>query len=354
MFLDISEFPKSSSTLDEQRYTDTTLGCRGSSQTGRAGSSIILRGGASISARYGNPVKAAQGILCIPAVHTHAVSPSTTPYPPQRYLHQTRRHAINGWTSFLLVSMLEKVVPVRGPMTAQCAGMGNRLTLRHSARNPTQSLCGIAVGTPSSSLTLVTVGGADVSQVEFRLSAYFGKWWGGELADEIDGRFEREDRGVRAAWSAIFGHLRGWTAVGPQSCRAGWMERITAGYSGEGIVHAWMSVKELACMASGKDVDWLPARFAKVGKGKHRVARIYVGVSEQSVLRLRSSCFGAPSTTFYSHPTTEILLHRLMNSTSIIRCDRIIIPFVHLSITSIRRNALRSFIQDVAITTRNQ
>ncbi len=63
-------------------------------------------------------------------------------------------------------------------------------------------------------------------------------------------------------------------------------EWIVAGYSGEGIVHAWMSLKELTYMVSDKDV---PARFAKVGRGKHRVARIYVGISEQSVLRLRAS-----------------------------------------------------------------
>ncbi|PBL01355.1 hypothetical protein ARMGADRAFT_1025087 [Armillaria gallica] len=47
--------------------------------------------------------------------------------------------------------------------------------------------------------------------------------------------------------------------------------------------------KELAYMVSGKDVDWLPAHFAKAGKSKHREARIYVGISEQSVLRLRAS-----------------------------------------------------------------
>ncbi|KAK0245486.1 hypothetical protein EDD85DRAFT_943915 [Armillaria nabsnona] len=118
-----------------------------------------------------------------------------------------------------------------------------------------------------SSLSSVdAVGCSDDNQVEFRISAYLGgvlaayvrKWWGGELADEDDGTL-RED----AEW-------------------------IVAGYSGDGMVHAWMSVKELAYMVSGKDVDWLPARFAKVGKGKHRMVRIYVGISEQSVLRLRA------------------------------------------------------------------
>ncbi len=66
-------------------------------------------------------------------------------------------------------------------------------------------------------------------------------------------------------------------------------EWIVAGYSGEGMVHAWMGVKELAYMVSNKDVDWLPAHFAKAGKSKHRGARIYVGIFEQSVLRLRAS-----------------------------------------------------------------
>ncbi len=113
----------------------------------------------------------------------------------------------------------------------------------------------------------------------------------------------------------------------------------------------------LAYLVPGKDVDWLSDRTEKKWE-KTNVASWLEHASEMSEqftpLTIMSSRCSTPSTTFYSHPTTKILLHRLMHSTSIIRCDRNFIPFVRLGIASVWHNALRSFIQDVAITTRNQ
>ncbi|KAK0440853.1 hypothetical protein EV421DRAFT_1905214 [Armillaria borealis] len=43
---------------------------------------------------------------------------------PRGDIHTKHVHTTNGWTSHLLASMREKIVPVRGHMTAQRAGMG--------------------------------------------------------------------------------------------------------------------------------------------------------------------------------------------------------------------------------------
>ncbi|KAK0440433.1 FAD dependent oxidoreductase [Desarmillaria tabescens] len=209
-------------------------------------------------------------------------------------------HATNGWTSHLLAPMREKIVPVRGHMTAQRAGTGldngwhgtrsfvlypgasedrwDYLTQQppdpaRLGEKPHAEFMfggGIELGTPS---FFEAVGCADDSQIDFRtsaylggaLAAYFGKWWGGESADVDDE--EHFERGrVKKAWSGILGISADglpWVGEIPSkvSGRSGGKEWIAAGYSGEGMVHAWMSGKALAHMVLGKDVDWLPAPF---------------------------------------------------------------------------------------------
>ncbi|KAK0207927.1 hypothetical protein DFS33DRAFT_1458941 [Desarmillaria ectypa] len=209
-------------------------------------------------------------------------------------------HATNGSTSHLLPPMRGKIVPFRGHMTAQHAGtgldggwLGTRSFvlypgasedrwdyLTQQPPDPTRLGDkphaefmfggGVEIGTPS---FFDAVGCADDSQVDFRisaylggaLSAYFGKWWGGESADgDDDDHFERGR--VKAAWSGILGvSVDGlpWIGSVPSkvSGRSEGREWIAAGYSGEGMVHAWMSGKALAYMVLGKDVDWLPTPF---------------------------------------------------------------------------------------------
>ncbi len=208
-------------------------------------------------------------------------------------------HATNGWTSHLLAPMREKIVPVRGHMTAQRAGTGlddgwlgtrsfvlypsasedrwdyltqqppNPATLGEKPHAEFMFGGGIEMGTQS---FFDAVGCADDSQVEFRVSAYlggalaayFGKWWGGESADEDDDHFERGR--VKKAWSGVLGISADglpWVGSLPSkvSGRSEGSEWIAAGYSGEGMVHAWMSGRALAYMVLGKDVDWLPAPF---------------------------------------------------------------------------------------------
>ncbi|SJL03064.1 uncharacterized protein ARMOST_06409 [Armillaria ostoyae] len=115
---------------------------------------------------------------------------SSTPRGDIRAKHVV--HTTNGYSSYtshLLVPIQERIVPVRGHMTAQHAGkdlddgwlgtcthaclridrtisLSSTLTLRHSVRNYTQSLClgGIKMGTQS---FLAAVGCADDSQSSF-------------------------------------------------------------------------------------------------------------------------------------------------------------------------------------------
>ncbi|SJL04260.1 uncharacterized protein ARMOST_07621 [Armillaria ostoyae] len=81
-------------------------------------------GSTSISTCHGDPLKAPQDVLIVPAVHALLVSPSTTtsstPCGNIRAKHIV--HATNGWTSHLLAPIWEKLVSVRGRMTAQRAG----------------------------------------------------------------------------------------------------------------------------------------------------------------------------------------------------------------------------------------
>ncbi|PBK59145.1 hypothetical protein ARMSODRAFT_1027643 [Armillaria solidipes] len=83
------------------------------------------RRGASISAHRGNPVKAAQDIPDILAVHAYSLSRYPRqhhPHPPRGYPRQTHRRTTNGWASHLLAHMRENIVPMRDHMTAQRAG----------------------------------------------------------------------------------------------------------------------------------------------------------------------------------------------------------------------------------------
>ncbi|KAK0444908.1 FAD dependent oxidoreductase [Desarmillaria tabescens] len=211
-------------------------------------------------------------------------------------------HATNGWTSHLLAPMREKIVSVRGHMTAQRAGTGLEdgwLGTRSFVLSPGASEDrwdyltqqppdparlgekphaefmfggGIETGIPS---FFEAVGCADDSQVDFRtsaylggaLAAYFGKWWGGESADVDDDEHFEKGR-VKKAWSGILGISADglpWVGSVPS--------KIAAGYSGEGMVHAWMSGKALAYMVLGKDVDWLPDLF-RVTEKKWKKANI--------------------------------------------------------------------------------
>ncbi|KAK0440839.1 FAD dependent oxidoreductase [Armillaria borealis] len=297
---------------------DGRAGGNASSRTGCAGSSRRT-GGAVHPYRLvtGNTIAPAQDVLFIPAVHAHSLSlhPLTTSFirPAVISAPNISSMLLMDGTSHLLAPMREKIRsrerPYDGTARMELAwtmdGSATRsfvlvpkrvrgsMGLPHPTSRPNPTTLGekphaefmfgggIEMGTQS---FFDAVGCADDSQVEFRVSAYlggalaayFGKWWGGESADVDDDHFERGR--VKKAWSGVLGiSVDGlpWVGSVPSkvSGRPEGREWIAAGYSGEGMVHTWMSGKALAYMVLGKDVDWLPAPF-RVTEKRWRKANI--------------------------------------------------------------------------------
>ncbi|KAF8182953.1 FAD dependent oxidoreductase [Pholiota molesta] len=178
-------------------------------------------------------------------------------------------HATNAWSSHLLPGMRGKIIPTRTSMTAQRPGKGlskswagNRAFVFYPIENTSNE---------------AHLGGA--------LERFFAAHWGAEAEDEdkdnnspsdqtSDGRTgdlyeEREPKWgkgrVRAAWSGLLGmsaDLQPWVGRVPYAASrrkepaAATVDRglappgewICAGYTGEGMVHAWLSGKALARM----------------------------------------------------------------------------------------------------------
>ncbi|PBK70320.1 hypothetical protein ARMSODRAFT_106549 [Armillaria solidipes] len=148
---------------------------------GRAGSSrrvgwLIHIGSARISCQDSSSV------LFVPAVHA---------YTPPAVISAPNTSSLRGRLSRVTTSPI-RLIP-DGP-----------------ARSLTQRLCSAVVSRWASLPSFPTVGCADDSQVEFRISAYpgglpvayFGKLWGNESADKGE-HFERGR--VQKAWSGVLG-----------------------------------------------------------------------------------------------------------------------------------------------------
>ncbi|OCH94234.1 FAD dependent oxidoreductase [Obba rivulosa] len=226
-------------------------------------------------------------------------------------------HATNGWASHLLPSFRRKLVAFRGTMTAQrpgsglapCTRAGARSFVFHPAARGYDYLTQRPGPGPGAELMLggawaqardgglPTIGDADDAVLSFEstaylagvLPAYFGARWGREGAPQEGEREEGWGEGrLKAAWSGVLGisadgmpwvgrlpeKLAGRKAprgVGIGTGRKGAEEGgagvaepgewIAAGYSGEGMVHAWMSGKALAHMVLGceREIEaWFP------------------------------------------------------------------------------------------------
>lgn len=224
-------------------------------------------------------------------------------------------HATNGWASHLLAPLREKIVPTRGTMSAQRPGAALHAATGTSHHRSyvfypdalgydylTQLPGGeqelmFGGGWASASLTgaLDEVGRADDTDYNSSVAAhlggalplYFGEdAWGQEKTPEVD-----DEDGVtwapgrtKALWGGILGisadglpwvgrvppklagraappapvprqvsekekqHVAATTTAAPG-------EWIAAGYSGEGMVHAWLSGKALAGMVLGREDD---------------------------------------------------------------------------------------------------
>lgn len=244
--------------------------------------------------------------------HTPCVGITTSP-DDHGYIVETPRgsiraahvvHATNGWASHLLPGLRGKIFPARGVMTAQKAreGLGRMPDMESKSTWTgtrsfvfypsssvgefdylTQQRAGtggdsyppphgeLMLGGGFSQAVVADTGCGDDSDwtpavgehLRQALGAYFS------VADDRNGEKEGQEE-VEQTWSGILGisaDERPWVGrIGPvittrreggeggEGLAAGG-EWIAAGYTGEGMVHAWMSGKALAGMVLGLDRD---------------------------------------------------------------------------------------------------
>ncbi|KAI6040658.1 FAD dependent oxidoreductase [Pisolithus marmoratus] len=233
-----------------------------------------------------------------PCISVSSPSSSTSYYTvmmPQGQTHTPHViHATNGWCSHLLEPMRTKIVPARGNMSAQRPGRSlPPTTVLHSyifyapsggydylTQLPngdrelmlgaafTQSTYPNEVGNTDDSTYNTSIG----ARLGDALPRYFGeKNWGPE-AQPTDRGDDDEHLGTewiqgrtKAMWSGIIGasiDLMPWVGRLPRTVSAPG-EWIAAGYTGEGMVHAWLSGKALAGMILGAEredrlSEWFP------------------------------------------------------------------------------------------------
>ncbi|KAF7292844.1 FAD-dependent protein [Mycena indigotica] len=246
----------------------------------------------------------------------------TTPRGKIRAKHVV--HATNGWSSTLLPQMRGKVVPIRGHMTAHRPGQGLGAFPGSSGPQANNSWAGTRSFTisgvstynyltqqpptstggkfPSSNGELMFGGGLDLSSLATvfpeigsaddhsppdlsvggylsgALSAYFGKQWGAEGQPGNNEPAEVNPGRVLKVWTGILGisaDLRPWVGRVPTKITgrgepkkkgadklAAPGEWIAAGYSGEGMVHAYLSGKAVANQILGSKANaTVPAPF---------------------------------------------------------------------------------------------
>ncbi|KAH7910011.1 FAD dependent oxidoreductase-domain-containing protein [Hygrophoropsis aurantiaca] len=260
-------------------------------------------------------------------------------------------HATNGYAASLLPSFTRAIVPVCETMSAQRPGMSVHQTTRSGARSfvfysrrpgfdyltqlpgttGENELMfgagfddGVNTGGDGTGLGETNDGVYDVHNavhVSGALPVYFGERnWGEEsvpagVGDEGEGW--RWNRGrVKAMWSGILslsGDGLPWVGRLPRSVtgRKGvvrgrnWDEKrgekaprdvasgewIAAGYSGEGMVHAWMSAKALAYMVLGEEDGfkaWFPDVFRVTEDRWERCTRTKVDFGCNAITRVAS------------------------------------------------------------------
>ncbi|KIK93832.1 hypothetical protein PAXRUDRAFT_828573 [Paxillus rubicundulus Ve08.2h10] len=240
-------------------------------------------------------------------------------------------HATNGWSSHLLEPMRGKIIPFRGNMTTQRPGQSlpsqtiQRSFIFYATQVGYDYLTQLPHGEREFMLGgvfaqegqegLEAMGNTDDSTHSKHVGAhlagvlprYFGEDnWGAEGQPADEGGRESDvgwSKGrVKAIWSGILGisvDLLPWVGRLPPSIsgRSGTLnaashsintedkvlvcappgEWIAAGYSGEGMVHAWMSGKALAEMILGREregnlAEWFP-EILRVTTGRWKKAR---------------------------------------------------------------------------------
>ncbi|KAG6374444.1 FAD dependent oxidoreductase [Boletus reticuloceps] len=197
-------------------------------------------------------------------------------------------HATNAWSSQLLTPMRGKIIPFLGNMTAQRPGQSiPPETLQRSfifyeipvgydyltrlpnggrefilgggfAQEGDEGYAAVANTDDSAYIKRV---GAHLGGI---LPRYFGEDnWGreGQPSSEEDTSVEWAKGRVKATWSGVLGILRICSHEASIPTAPG--EWIAAGYTGEGMVQAWMSGKALAEMVLGREregnlAEWFP------------------------------------------------------------------------------------------------
>ncbi|KAI9065775.1 FAD dependent oxidoreductase [Trametes sanguinea] len=236
----------------------------------------------------------------------------TTPRGTLRTHHVV--HATNGWCSHLLSSLRAKIAPARGAMSAQRPGRalhratlaGGRSFVFYRGTVGYDYLTQLPAGehelmfgggwAQACDDGLPEIGIADDAVVNHTsqsylagaLPQYFGlENWGAEAAVEEEGAARWGVGRTKAQWSGILGisaDLLPWVGRIPDTLSGRSVpkmkehsdgtsgkakvprladpgEWISAGYSGEGMVHAWMSGKALAHMILGREGEireWFP------------------------------------------------------------------------------------------------
>ncbi|EJF58832.1 FAD dependent oxidoreductase [Dichomitus squalens LYAD-421 SS1] len=218
-------------------------------------------------------------------------------------------HATNGWTAHLVRPLLTKIAPARGNMSAQRPGTAlHRSTLSgfrsfvfyregvgydYLTQLPSgehELMFGGGWATACDANGLPEIGIADDSVVNHvnqsylagALPRYFGtRNWGRDASPAPEeGEIWGEER-TKAEWSGILGisaDMLPWVGRLPEKVSgraqpktlqerdksvrtAAPGEWVAAGYTGEGMVHAWMSGKALAYMVLDRDEEtreWFP------------------------------------------------------------------------------------------------
>ncbi|KAI0063079.1 FAD dependent oxidoreductase [Artomyces pyxidatus] len=227
-----------------------------------------------------------------------------TPHGPVTAAHVI--HATNGWAPHLLPGLRTKILPVRGHMSAQRPGRALGPSTAAGARShifyngpmgydyltqlpgPGAELMFGGGAARAGRIILDEVGVTDdggwnraiASHVGGALPEYFGREnWGREGGDDEGENGEWAEGRVKALWTGVLGISADgvpWVGrvptkisgrvVPPAKTGVQPGEWIAAGYSGEGMVNAWMSGRALAYMVLGIEEamhvpEWLPSAF---------------------------------------------------------------------------------------------
>lgn len=194
-------------------------------------------------------------------------------------------HATNGWASHLLAGMRGKIIPARGTMTAQTvknaewAGERSFVFFPGMGTNAfdylTQQPVGRGGGEGEMMLGGAFANGDFIEDVGNADDAGWNGTTGRHLAGALEGHFGTKGQ-MRKLWSGVLGisvdgqpwvgRIPGVVAGrraprrmetgGEKEVRGGLAEAgewMACGYTGEGMVHAWLSGKAVAHMVLGLD-----------------------------------------------------------------------------------------------------